>query len=1064
MAGTGASQSQITPLKPKASPRPTPPSSASSLDFDLSADEPWEGRSIPSSGAQSPLRGRTLHRIPNKSRLVTCATTRRDTKLGPADLDWRLRLTSRDSIPTPSEYDHTLLEPLPFERLRTSLSEELHRAATFDSSIDIGPFGGHRDTFGILRLRNLGNCRVNLPPMFFAQISQYLDFDTYKAVRLTCHSWSVAISDARPLILPPVAMLPAEILEKIYVELSPVDFNAARHTCRAWMLTSLEERLLMLMLKRGGWSRAVAADKEVIAEQDTERRASVVSDDWFLSKRLATECSFAPGWTGHGITNAPATTTGLQLTSEIDFSQVGITSASRDNRSRVMVRFTISACGNFLLAFESCMLYLYALRQASWYGDPQRYGGHLELLTSILFPDQVLAVSMDTSSHRYAVAALLQGSVGVVCDVDLMGLSPPQTPTIFRKSRIQTYDDGQGLVFIPPLSDERSNKASSLYTRATFGTVHNARSNQVYARTIMEAMLPEVRSAFFRPRTWAVGDNTEQPSSVKTPFHTHTPFNVITSMGSQATYRSLCSLDDPPRSVAICPQRRCIAFGCRQGLELHWADALSGQDLSRWFPLSAPSDFLFFMPAREFVDSARKLRLISSAAYADAVRDPMQRYQNTDYLERQEAVVNPDWHMHDARSVAPNAGNEYYRAMPLSDGYHLLITLPGSRELCLVRENPQSQSTGRLTRRFVFVGPRDEHGTSIVPYVYAAAPEMRWGLRVAAAYGDQLWIFVVPPDLFVENGNVREKPELFSDNDDGDAIPLQIAGVEIASVAYLTSLALDGSGGDLTLWAFTANAKAFVFQIAGSGFKAVTQREATSDGTIVLIRDADGDIVMNDAPTPPPEDGSLQSDGTTSLSQNWPCSFVPCFPSCNHNYCNGLLDIACGTMMTDADGTPTTQNAQFHATTVHHDLHTSLVPCIPACRHRYCNFLLYSDRSIFMAGSRDPSQSVPSDPSADPNVYVSSSSSASPKNPLFPASPNPFPEDEGYASGGGEEFEQAGGYSAIYVPPLLGRWSQEDDTDWVPDYLRENGAEIEDEGLGMDVMELCRCECEILGN
>ena len=69
-------------------------------------------------------------------------------------------------------------------------------------------------------------------------------------------------------------------------------------------------------------------------------------------------------------------------------------------------------------------------------------------------------------------------------------------------------------------------------------------------------------------------------------------------------------------------------------------------------------------------------------------------------------------------------------------------------------------------------------------------------------------------------------------------------------------------------------------------------------------------------------------------------------------------------------------------------------------------------------------------------------------------------EDEGYASGT-EEFEQAGGAFAIHVPPLHGRWSQES-ADWVPQYLSANGDGIEDEGLGVDVLELGRCEIEIL--
>jgi hypothetical protein len=51
--------------------------------------------------------------------------------------------------------------------------------------------------------------------------------------------------------------------------------------------------------------------------------------------------------------------------------------------------------------------------------------------------------------------------------------------------------------------------------------------------------------------------------------------------GTTTFYRHLCSEDDPPRSVSMCPQRRCVAFGCSAGIELHWIDALTGHTLSR---------------------------------------------------------------------------------------------------------------------------------------------------------------------------------------------------------------------------------------------------------------------------------------------------------------------------------------------------------------------------------------------------------------------------------------------------------------------------------------------------
>lgn len=95
---------------------------------------------------------------------------------------------------------------------------------------------------------------------------------------------------------------------------------------------------------------------------------------------------------------------------------------------------------------------------------------------------------------------------------------------------------------------------------------------------------------------------------------------------SKSTYRNLCSEDDTPRSVAICPQRRCVAFGCQGGIELHWMDALTGQDLNRWFPLTAPSDYLYFLPPRRGIDSTKKLRLISSSVDPQEINPLVNRF------------------------------------------------------------------------------------------------------------------------------------------------------------------------------------------------------------------------------------------------------------------------------------------------------------------------------------------------------------------------------------------------------------------------------------------------------
>ncbi|RSM11587.1 hypothetical protein CDV31_006690 [Fusarium ambrosium] len=47
--------------------------------------------------------------------------------------------------------------------------------------------------------------------------------------------------------------LPYEIMQQIYLYLTPEDFNAARYTSRSWFRAGLCPSLLVEMLKRGGW-------------------------------------------------------------------------------------------------------------------------------------------------------------------------------------------------------------------------------------------------------------------------------------------------------------------------------------------------------------------------------------------------------------------------------------------------------------------------------------------------------------------------------------------------------------------------------------------------------------------------------------------------------------------------------------------------------------------------------------------------------------------------------------------------------------------------------------------
>lgn len=907
------------------------------------------------------------------------------------DLDsfiMRQRILSRDLSDEPEDIDGCYLEPLPFEMFRFSLSEKLHKAAAFSSSIDLTNFAGHRDTFAVLSLRRMQIKGPELPVTFFQRLLHYIDFEEYLAIRLSCRSWSASITLARPVVMPPVCKLPTEILEKVYAYLSPVNLDAARHTCREWMVGSLEERLLIRVLKDGGWWRAAKADMDLHEELNGHRTADGINEEWLLSKRLATECSLLADWTGNGLSRKLSSLsdrqtnhTGIALTSETDFSELSAgynPSRMGDSQHGSAVHFTVSVCCRFILVTEGCLIYVYSLRDST--SVSHIHGGHLSPVTTVICPHRVLAVSMDTSSHRFAVAALLEGRVGLVSDLhENTPLSSRRRPTpqvlstVARDCRASIYSS------ISP-SEPLVTEANTPHDYATFRA---SPSDRALARAIAEASLPEVHGARDIRTSWRMDDPLVSPEPGASRGSSMNTGYVPLETGIRSIYPNLCSAEDPPRSVAICPQRRCVAFGCSSGIELHWIDALTRQDLNRWFPLTAPSDFLYFLSPRPGVDSAKKLRLISSASHPTEKEGLGGRFfpsTSTSVARHQgmswdEGISDP--------SAWDNAWRgsgwcDHYRAVPISDGMNVLFTDPVEGKLCLGKDALPGVGASKLIRRFIFSGP-SEFGVTVVPRIYTAGRELRWGVRVAVGYGEAIWLFVVPPDIFFGH---QAKTAERHDGQDANAVeePMRVEGVKIGKMQGLVDLAVDASAGNLTIWSFAVDGLVCVWQIAGPQQR-VEKRIVLKNGTVTAVEDADGDTYMFNTSR-----AAIQFDGAAPLRPTY-----------------------------------------ISATCLHPSLQPSIQDVLVGLHDRVINHDRVSDHD----GDIDM-------PDADAK------------------------EDEGYASGN-DEFTQAGGAFAIHAPPLWSRWSEEN-ADWVPDYLTQMGGETEDEGLGIDVLELTRLEVEVLSS
>ncbi|KAF8472857.1 hypothetical protein BDZ91DRAFT_635142, partial [Kalaharituber pfeilii] len=317
----------------------------------------------------------------------------------------------------------------------------------------------------------------------------------------------------------------------------------------------------------------------------------------------------------------------------------------------------------------------------------------------------------------------------------------------------------------------------------------------------------------------------------------------VVSPRRESTYKNICSDSDPPRSISICPQRACVGFGCQEGIELHWVDALTGQDLRRWFPLSAPSDFLYFLPQRMGMDSERKLKLISSAVHPE---EPSPLGRRFGYKT---GSFGP-WRAWEF-SLLGAAQNDHYMAVPVGDGIHVIFTdpidgfvyvggdAPVSKHLNLPSASLRYSSSGlRSVSKDCWVSIEDnlynENSTTIAdqtlqhsvdtkfpprPRVYAAGKDLRYGIRVAVGYQDWLVFYTIPTEI-VNQGTNEEKlmhtatfRELAPRAE--PARPIEIIGCHVAYIPALVDLAVD-SGPSMTVWAFGSAGEAKAFRLEGT--------------------------------------------------------------------------------------------------------------------------------------------------------------------------------------------------------------------------------------------------------
>lgn len=684
--------------------------------------------------------------------------------------------------------EQSLKEPRPPDRVHTNLFGILASSATFNE-MDLSKFGRHRDTLASLTLRRVQHSK-DLPIEVFSHIVHYLDYETYKSVRLTCRCWSAAFTYVRPLRLPPIHALPAEIIKDMYNYLSPTDLNAARHTCRKWMIASLEYRLLASWMSRAGLKDAVEAD--TIRNEELGHPAG---GEWRLSKRLATECSLRPGWTGDGFienvaVNKQDMLTSLEVSGTIEFAELS-TAHQTDKSSSI--HFTVSACGKFLLHCNSTVIHVYCIRDLSSPYPRYQHGGYIEFLIAILCPRPVLSVSMDTSKDRYTIAALLHDRVGIVLDVPELAIKARRSGLSSPHSERDTHN----------ITEAWDLKASPTATPTTS----------------QRPRLPPSYTDFYHDSPVAQPPEFDRPSPIPIQFIPHT------------LYRNLCSKTSPPLSVAVCPHRRFVAFGCSAGIELHWQDARTGQELSRWMELIGPAEYIHFLPLRteDENDNAKKIRLASSRSGPTYYHDPI--------------LLDEAWDYEHCK---------FLRAVPLSDGKHILYTDPASGDLCIGTGLHSAFGHPKPVKKFVLEGPGYPYEAKEKwSHCYRAGTELAWGARIVAAFGDQIWLFCVPPNYLLDDVDSDTVP-------DDSCVPMKdgmmiIEGINIGDAPGVVELAVDASQGDLVIHAFSSSAPAKVFQIARYPRRDISRRIVTNTGRILGCEDERNENLLMKGYLPDPE-------------------------------------------------------------------------------------------------------------------------------------------------------------------------------------------------------------------
>lgn len=225
---------------------------------------------------------------------------------------------------------------------------------------------------------------------------------------------------------------------------------------------------------------------------------------------------------------------------------------------------TTSNCGKYFLTAAGSELYTYRIERNT-----------LRLCSRTSCERNILAISISDRAEQLAVAVLLEGRIGLCLDMNrnsksalndspwerhgfLINTAPETAPIMDLDTGDATRD--MGAIQVGELEEGSANVDSNgehdVFHQSVEITVCKYFHGSIRARSRGLQQMPVPSNG-----VWPKALNFYEPIPSKT---------MTREVQTKVAYRNICTVEDPPRSVAISPTRHCVAFGCRAGVELYW--------------------------------------------------------------------------------------------------------------------------------------------------------------------------------------------------------------------------------------------------------------------------------------------------------------------------------------------------------------------------------------------------------------------------------------------------------------------------------------------------------------